>query len=101
MIQRPNTAIRLRSTLRSRMRLQEARSKTSCSSATSAGSSLSRTPRAEGLSIANPRVEIGVQDVDEEIDEHEDGGDHQDHPLDHGVVTLVDRVEHQLADARP
>src|SRR5690606_23952755 len=48
--------------------------------------------------IADPRVDGGVEHVDDQVDEHELDGEHQQQPLDHGVVAGVDRLDQQPAE---
>src|SRR6266550_6426252 len=49
--------------------------------------------------IADPRVEHGVQRVDPEVDEHDEGDDDEVNALNHRIVALVDRVEEEAAHA--
>src|SRR5262245_25552961 len=49
---------------------------------------------------ADPRVEHGVQEVDEEVDEHEQDGDHEDVALQLDVLTGEDRLADLLAHPR-
>src|SRR4051794_19381559 len=48
---------------------------------------------------ADPRIEVAVDDVDEEVDDDEDRRDQQRRRLDHRVVALLDRMEQGVADA--
>ena len=45
---------------------------------------------------ADARIEQGVRDVDEQVDEHIPGGCHEHDPLQQRVVALVDGVERQV-----
>src|SRR5688572_32670536 len=47
---------------------------------------------------SEPRVERRVEQIDAEIEQHEDPAEQQDHALDDGIVALEDRVEQQPAD---
>src|SRR2546422_2615033 len=49
----------------------------------------------------NPRVEVGVEDVNDQIDEHEGGREEEDRRLHHRIVAVVDGLDRQSADARP
>ena len=59
--------------------------------------------RRVGHRVAHPdaRIERGVQQVDEEVEDDEGDRGHQDAALDHREVPAGDGVERQLADARP
>src|SRR5690349_2739734 len=48
---------------------------------------------------ADPRIEIGVQQVDEQVDGHVDDGDDEDGALDDGVVVVAGGVDDGLAHA--
>src|SRR4051812_17782342 len=50
---------------------------------------------------SDPRVEVAVEDVDHEVDQHEPGRDHQYRRLHDAVVAVGDRVDEQPPDARP
>src|SRR3954469_12229405 len=50
---------------------------------------------------AHARIEDGVQHVDDEVDRDEDGHDDQQVGHDHRAIELVDRVDEELARARP
>src|SRR6266545_203855 len=49
----------------------------------------------------NPRVEVGVEHVYDQIGAHEGGREGDDCRLHHRVVAVVDGVDRQAADARP
>src|SRR5688572_11840825 len=49
----------------------------------------------------DPRVEEGVEDVDQEVDDHEHHRREDDDSLDDRVVDRGDRVEGEEADTRP
>src|SRR5687767_6444995 len=49
----------------------------------------------------DPRVDDGLQHVDREVQEDEEGGEHQDHALEHRDVTLEDGEVQQIPRARP
>src|SRR5258706_3183513 len=51
------------------------------------------------LLIPDARVEPGVHQVDDEIDEDEDERREQHQALHHGVIALADRLDEQLADS--
>src|ERR687898_72277 len=52
-----------------------------------------------GSGMADPRGEPGVEDVDEEVDEHVAHRDDRHQALQGDVLTRVDRLEQQRADA--
>src|SRR3989441_2702508 len=52
-------------------------------------------------SQSDPRVEVGVEQVHDQVDEHERGREEKDRRLHHRVVAVVDRLNRQAADARP
>src|SRR5262245_1608105 len=49
--------------------------------------------------VADAGVEPGIGDVDEEVDEQEDGGDQHDERLGERVVAARDRLDEQHAQA--
>src|SRR5439155_9538477 len=49
--------------------------------------------------VANARIEIAVEHVDREIDRHEHHRDEQDRGLRERIVALIDRPQHEPADA--
>ena len=53
------------------------------------------------LGVPDPRIEDGVQDVDQEIHHEEDEGEDQDRVLDHEVVAVDDAIHDVAADAAP
>src|SRR6266480_2254958 len=52
-------------------------------------------------SQADPRVEVRVEHVHDEVDEDERGGEQEDRRLHHGIVAVVDRLHRQAPDPRP
>jgi hypothetical protein len=44
---------------------------------------------------------VGVEDVDQQVDQDEAGRGEQHRALDHGVIALGDRLDHQPAEAGP
>ena len=50
-------------------------------------------------SVADPRIEEGVADVDQQIDQHVADREHQHDALDHRIVAAQDRIDGQPADA--
>src|SRR5262249_15210525 len=48
--------------------------------------------------VADARVEIGVQEVDGQVDRHEQHGDEQDGALGQRIVALVDGPQHEAPD---
>ena len=50
------------------------------------------------FSVAHARIERGVQDVDAEIDQHIDAGEHRRDALDHRVVPSYYRRDDEIAD---
>src|SRR5262245_20430766 len=53
---------------------------------------------ASAISIPDPRIEYGVSQVDDQVDDHVDAGEHEDHALDDRIITLGDRIDHQSPD---
>src|SRR5437773_2285178 len=51
------------------------------------------------LAASEPRIEDRIEKVHGEVQDHEGGGEEQNHALDHRVVALEDRVEQQPPDA--
>src|SRR3954471_8654421 len=51
------------------------------------------------LAIADPGVEEGVDDVDDQVSEDEDHGDEEDDALHDGIVTIEDGPHQDAADA--
>src|SRR4029078_4527648 len=51
-------------------------------------------------SIADPRINQGIGDIDHQIDQHIDKAEQQYDALDHGIVPTQDRVDRQPAQAR-
>src|SRR5215217_6358260 len=52
---------------------------------------------ASAISVPHPGVEHRVEDIHEEVDQHEEHGPVEDDALDHGVVALVDGLVGDLA----
>ena len=57
------------------------------------------TPPGNQRAVPDPRIEVAVEQVDGEVDGHEQHRDEQDGGLGERVVALVDRPQHQAADA--
>src|SRR2546425_10610588 len=58
--------------------------------------------RQPSLSMSrDPRVDERLREVDGEVEEDEERGEHEDHALEHGKVPLEDREVHQVAGAGP
>src|SRR5579859_384978 len=55
----------------------------------------------QARSLADPRVELEIGQVGEQVQHHDGHGKHQEPALQHRVVALVDRLPERLADARP
>src|SRR5919204_34017 len=54
-------------------------------------------PAARGRSRsqrAHPRIDPAIEQIGEEVDEHEGGRDHEHRALHDGVLTLADRAQH-------
>src|SRR3712207_2737952 len=51
--------------------------------------------------VPHPGVKDRVEDIDEEVHQHEKHRPVEDHALDHGVVPAVYRLVGDLADPRP
>src|ERR687893_2334532 len=51
--------------------------------------------------VPHPGVENRVEDIDQEVHQHEQRRPEEDHTLDHGVVPAVYRLVGDLADSRP
>ena len=49
----------------------------------------------------DPRIDDGLEHVDREIEKDEEGGEHQDHALEHRDVTLKDSEVQEIPRARP
>ena len=55
----------------------------------------------EGFSfIPDPRVQIGINQVDEEIEQHHPGGEKQIDSGDHWVVSLIEGIHQETPDPR-
>src|SRR2546422_635360 len=52
-------------------------------------------------SQSNSRVEVGVDHVDEEVDEDKRRREEEHRRLHHRIVAVVDRLDRQAADTRP
>src|SRR3712207_6761483 len=55
---------------------------------------------ASAILVPHPWVEHRVEDVHQQVHEHEEQGAVEDHALDHGVVAAVDRIVGDLAHPR-
>ncbi len=53
-----------------------------------------------GSSIPHSRVQIGVNQVDEEIDQHHPGGKKEVDSGDHRVVSVLEGIQHETTDPR-
>src|SRR5262245_1834829 len=49
--------------------------------------------------VADAGIEVPVEEIDGEVDDHEENRDEEDGALGHGIVALVDRPEHETAHA--
>src|ERR1700733_8094301 len=52
------------------------------------------------VAMTNPGIEHGIQQVDDEIDQHEAGGDQQHHTLQNDQIAGIDRADQKPADSR-
>src|SRR5450631_4684170 len=52
------------------------------------------------VAMADPGIEDGVEQVDNEVHQHEAGGDEQHHPLQNDQIPCVDRADQKPADPR-
>src|SRR2546430_2657088 len=52
-----------------------------------------------GSAASEAGIENRIEEIHDEVQDHEGGREQQNHPLDHGVVTLEDRVEQEPPDA--
>src|SRR5262245_34482143 len=59
-----------------------------------------RTSGPSASAIPDPRIHVGVDQVDKEVREHEEHADEEDRPLDDGIVALEDGPEDEPAHAR-
>src|SRR6478736_8431897 len=66
-----------------------------------------RSKRAAGLygeaarsAIVDPRVDVDVEDVHDQVDEDVEREDHQDAALDQRVVPAADRLDHEATQSR-
>src|SRR5215470_1131157 len=75
------------------------RSGAPCSKRTEAFMDTSGERPLAASAVADARVEPAVEDIDGEVDHHEQRGDEQDGALGQRVVALVDRPEDETADA--
>src|SRR5229473_8153531 len=64
-----------------------------------AGETSAGSPSISSTAMADPRIEHGVEHVDDEVHRHEANGDEQDHALQDDEVAGVDRADQQAADA--
>src|SRR5262245_20646256 len=67
--------------------------RTRAASGASAGSARGRS------AVADARVQIGIGEVDEEVEAHDHGRDDEVHGLHHRVVQARERLEEEKADA--
>src|SRR5215212_346614 len=51
------------------------------------------------LAIANPRVDEGIDNVDDQVGQDEDDRNHEDHSLNDRVVAVKDGADQDAADA--
>src|ERR1700744_5348816 len=58
-------------------------------------------PWGEASLIADPRIDEGVEQIDDEIDQGEQSGRNHHCRLNHGEVEIGDRIQNQLAHAGP
>src|SRR5262245_25105347 len=59
-----------------------------------------RPPRLASCAVADPGIEVAVEQVDGQVDGHEHHRDEQDGALGERVVPLVDGPEHEPPDSR-
>src|SRR4029450_10985747 len=52
------------------------------------------------MSVPDPGIEEGVGDVDDQIHDHLGGGEHQDQPLNDGIVALQYGIDGEPAEPR-
>jgi hypothetical protein len=69
------------------------------SSRTVTGSSTAMAVWQPSPSVPHPRIEHGVQDVDAEIDQYIDAGDHQQRALDDRVIPPQYRRHYEIPNA--
>src|SRR6185503_15912320 len=55
--------------------------------------------RSRESAVADPGIEPGIAHVDEEVDEHDDGGEEEHGSLDDGVVPELHGIEQQASHA--
>src|SRR3984893_16828232 len=63
------------------------------------GISASSSSSAGALSMAHPRIEQGVADIDGDIDQHKERRDEEQPALDHRIIPVQHRLRQQLAHA--
>src|SRR5690606_13068042 len=56
--------------------------------------------RTSTSAMADPRVDDGVEHVDDEVHDHDHGAGEHRHPEDHGVVAAVGGLDRDETDAR-
>src|SRR5262245_43960279 len=89
-----------------RTRTSPARGASSSSSSTDSGLPCSNSTDARmnasdpSARVADPRVEIAVQEIDRQVDGHEERRDEQDGALGQRVVALVDRPQDEPPHTR-
>src|SRR5262249_15005559 len=100
---RPAMANGSRRTLRIRRTNTDARTRRFTTGASAAAAE--PVPAAERLGLltamAQPRVEVGVGDVHQQVGPHDDGGTKQDHRLNQRQIVVRQRTDPELADPRP
>src|ERR1043166_4487904 len=52
------------------------------------------------VAMTNPGIEDGVEQIDDEVHDHEAGGNDQHHPLQDDEIAGIDRANQQPADPR-
>src|SRR5262249_59310887 len=50
--------------------------------------------------VPDPRIQVAVEKIDGQVDDHEEHGDEKDRALRHRIVPLVDGPEHEPPGAR-
>src|SRR5690554_3147231 len=110
MIAKPRTASGLRDTRRNHFRPRRRRGAGStprgseggrCAGSTAGPATAPASCPCRSSVIADPRVDDGVEEVDDDVHDDEADGDEQDGPLHDRVVAREDRVDEQAADAGP
>src|ERR1700689_4778684 len=52
------------------------------------------------ISVTHPRIQYGIQDVDAQVDQDIDAGNHQQRALDHRIVPPQHSGDDKVADSR-